>query len=674
MREPFSFSAHPPAPGFRRLFEPITIGCFEVRNRLVNTTHGSRLSESRDLRYLRERARGGAGLIGLHGSTGVASYAVGPGPASGTPDWDEKQVSPATSAGIRYFDNIAIPYMRKRADVVHAEGARCFAQVFHLGAAAHDTRVSPPVAPSSVADPYEAIAPHPLTSDEIEEVIVAFAHGIRRIREAGVDAAEIHGAHGYLVHQFLSPRFNRRTDQWGGTRGNRARFVLEIIKGARELVGADFPIGLRVGADGDGRQGLTTDELVETCRLLAPHVAYISVSNGSYSGLGDGYELAYVSPWYREPGHNAATAAAVRRAVDVPVIVTGRIADAAIAEGLLADGSADMIGMVRALIADPDLPRKVHRGEADRVRMCLGMSECHYIGPHRTPVTCAVNAAAGREAELEPSPARVPKKVVVVGAGPAGMEAARVAAGRGHQVFLCDRYRQLGGTVRLLASDPNRRNLKDHAVYFERELRQAGVELMLGNEVSADDIAEFGPDAVVVATGGVPTVPDVPGIAEGNVLQALGLLGERAARPAGQVLVVAALDKHLGAPTIAEFLSDQGCAVRLISEQPEFASGAEDGTRLALLHRLLSKGIEISLGYKLASVAGRSATITQTFTGREQRLDDVTVVLACGLRPNDRLASELTGKVAEVHLIGDALAPRRIMHATLEGARVGASL
>lgn len=662
------------AAGFRRLFEPITIGDFEVRNRIVNTAHGTRLSEARDLRYLKERARGGAGLVGLTGSGGVASYAVGPGPVSDSPEWDGKAVSPATPEGVRHYDSIVIPYMRKRADVVHAEGARCFAQVYHLGAAPHAQRIAPPIAPSPVADPYDALAPHPLVGDEIEELVATFAHAIRRVREAGVDAAEIHGAHGYLVHQFLSPYFNQRTDQWGGSRQNRVRFVLEVLNASRQLAGADFPIGIRLGTDGARDRGLTTEELVEICKLLAPHVAYISVSNGSYSGFGDGYELAYVSPWYKEPGYNAPAGRAVRQAVDVPVIVTGRIADAAIAEGILAEGSADLVGMVRALIADPDLPSKVQHGQADSVRMCLGMSECHYIGPHRAPVTCAVNAAAGREAEFEPSPTMAPKIVVVIGAGPAGMEAARVAASRGHRVYLCDRSRQLGGTVRLLAADPNRRNLKDHTVYFERELRRAGVEFMLGNEVTSDEIIAFGPDAVIVATGGVPVTPNVPGITDGRVVQGLELLGEHAVQPAGKALLVAGLDKHLGAPTMAEFLTDRGCAVQLISEQIDFAAGAEDGTRLALLHRLLRKGVEVSMGYKLTEVNDSAATITQTFGGREQQLEDVTVVLACGQLPDDHLAIELKDKIPEVHLIGDALAPRRIMHATLEGARVGTAL
>ena len=663
----------PVAPGFRRLFEPLTIGNFTIRNRIVNTMHGTGLGEARDLRYLQERARGGASLLGVHASGGVYGYALGPGPRSASSDWDAKALSPLTSAGIAHYDDTVIPGLRRRAEIIHAEGAKAFAQVYHSGAARHGAHVGPAMAPSSVADPYEAVVPHALTDEEIEELVVCFAHAIRRTREAGLDAAEIHGAHGYLVNEFLSPYFNRRDDQWGGTRANRVRFVQRVLHEARTMVGADFPIGIRIGVDGDGaRRGITVAELAEIARLLGPDVAYISVSGGNYAGFGDGLETAYVSPWSKEPAFNVAAAAAVKRVVDVPVIVTGRIIDPVIAEGILADGAADMIGMVRALIADPDLPNKARRGDAGAVRMCIGLSECHHIGPHRVPVTCAVNAAAAREDEMELVPAAVPRTVVVVGAGPAGMEAARVAARRGHEVFLADTRRTIGGTPAVLALDPNRRTMRDHSAYFETELRDAGVRLVLGNEVTADELVAFSPDIVVIATGGTPLVPEVPGIDGPNVVTAVDVL--RGAVVGDRVLVVGGLDAHLAGPTIAEFLADQGRTVELISEQFDFARAVEDGTRLPLMHRLMTKGVTVSLLHRLTGVSEGGADVVQSFGQLARRIDDVTVVLACGLVPNDRLARELQGRVPEVVVIGDALAPRRIMHATLEGARVANSI
>jgi 2,4-dienoyl-CoA reductase-like NADH-dependent reductase (Old Yellow Enzyme family)/thioredoxin reductase len=658
---------------FRRLFEPIRIGGVEVPNRIVNTTHGTGLGAERDVRYLQERARGGAGFIGVHSLGGVYGYALGPGPESPVPDWDGKALHPLSDEGLAFYDETTIPGLRRRAEVVHAEGAGCFAQVYHSGSARHGAIAGPVMAPSAVADPYEALVPHPLSEREIEELVWAFAHQIRRIEAAGLDAAEIHAAHGYLANQFLSPYANRRTDRWGGSTERRARFVLEVVGAARSLVAPDFPIGIRVGVDGDGRsRGITVDELTRIAEVVAGSVAYVSVSGGNYAGFGAGVETAYVSPWYREPAFNAEAASAVRRVVDVPVILTGRIADVALAESLLAEGAADMIGMVRALVADPDLPNKARAGRVEDIRMCLGMSECHAIGPHRVPMTCAVNAAAAREDELEIVPAAVPRTVAVIGAGPAGMEAARVAALRGHRVYLADRRRTIGGTPAVLALDPNRRNLRDHAAYFEGQLRTLGVELLLGNEVTADELAGFGVDVVVVATGGVPLVPDVPGIDGPSVVGVLDVLqgaavGERA-------VVVGGLEKHLGPPTVAELLADRGAAVELVSEQFDFAQGVEDGTRIPLRERLARKGVTVSLLHALVRVEADGPVVVDRLTGQERRVDGASVVLACGLLPDDALARALAGRVPEVHVIGDALAPRRMMHATLEGARLGVAL
>ena len=328
--------------------------------------------------------------------------------------------------------------------------------------------------------------------------------------------------------------------------------------------------------------------------------------------------------------------------------------------------------MVRALIADPDLPDKARRGRAEEIRACLGLSECHTVGPHRVPLTCAVNAAAAREDEMTITPAETRKAVVVVGAGPAGMEAARVAALRGHAVYLADRRRTIGGTPAVLALDPNRRNLRDHAAYFETQLSRLGVQLMLGNEVTADELIEFAPDAVIIATGGRPQVPDVPGADQPGVVHSLDVLGGAAV--GARVVVVGGLDKHLGPPTIAEFLANQGREVELVSEQFDFASGVEDATRFPLYQRLRGRGVRISMLHKLARVERGSVFVTDTVTGVERRVPDATVVLACGLVPDDHLARRLEGHIGEIHVVGDALAPRRIMHATLEGARAALAI
>lgn len=659
---------NPPA-NYRRVFESIAIGGVTVPNRIVNTTHSGNLEKSRELRYLRERARGGAGLLGLEGRLGVNTFDFGVAPRRESPAWDEAYPDPTTPEGIEFFDRVAIPRMQERAEVVHSEGAVCFGQVVHQGNAPHTVRIGPTVSPSSVMDTYDALMPRALDESQIKSIIIAHAHGIRRIRDAGIDVAEIHAAHGYLIHQFLSPATNRRTDKWGGSFDNRVRFLREIIAAAREMVGS-FPIGVRIGVDGDGAaRGMTVDDLVQVAAAVDKDVDYLSVSGGNYVGYGEGEELAYVSPWYKEPGFNASAAAAVKERTTVPVIVTGRIADMSIAEGLIKDGVADMVGMVRALIADPELPKKAREGRADDARMCLGLSECHHAGQYRTPMTCAVNAAAGREAEFEISTAAHPKTVIVVGAGPAGMEAARVAALRGHSVYLADDKRTIGGTPRILARDPNRRNLLDHSTYFETQFEKLDVEMVLGNRVTAAELVEFAPDAVVLATGGRAVIPEVLADAQ-RLVTALDVL-EGKVELKKNVVVVGGQDAHLAGPTISEFLQDQGCQVELISEQPDFARGSEDGTRIALMARLARKGVRVSLAHRLSRVDDAGVVVQDMFSKQERRLDDAMVVIACGLAPENELEAALRGLVPEVHVIGDALAPRRLMHATFEGARIG---
>lgn len=656
-------------PELKHLFQPLTIANFTVKNRIVFTPHGS------GLRYLQELARGGVGMIGMN--TGGAAYSVQPGlfHPDLAPRWDTHPPDPTTAEGQAFLDR-AIPNLRKITDALHAEGTKVYGQVYNAGAGAHADNMAPAIGVSEVPEPFDMNIPHVMTTDEVGGVIEAYAHGIRRVKAGGFDAAELHGAHGYLICEFLSPKFNNRTDKFGGSRDNRARFVLDILAGARRLAGADFPVGIRVGLDGDGHNGLTIEELAEIAKLLAPHVAFINVSGGNYTGLGDGLEIAYVSPWYVRPAHNAASAAAIKKAVgSLPVFVGGKITDPVLANELIADGSVDMVGVARALTADPDWAKKAQAGQVEEIRRCVGMNECHYIGAHRKPnVSCAVNAAAGREEEMERMPMTTnPKRVMVIGGGPAGMEAARVAALRGHQVTLYDRAPALGGTVRILAMDPNRRILNNIAEYFERQLPKAGVTIRLGEEVTPEMVARLNPDAVVVATGAVAHVPNIPGITSPHVVTGVRVLAGDA-KVGQKVLVVGEMDNHIAAGTLGEFLADRGKQVEVITEQVDWALGAEHPTRYVLLKRLLTKGVTLSTMTRLNAVDGYTAILLHTFTRKERHEPFDSIVLAAGRRANSSLGLALKGKVKELMLIGDSLAPRRVMHATLDGARAGRAL
>lgn len=660
---------------FPHLFEPLTVGRLTLRNRIVNPVHTTALREARELTYLQTVARGGAALVGIQAlRAGAIAYGVGPASRVAGSDWDQNPPSPVTAEGIAHYDKALIPYLGRRAEIIHAEGALCYAQLGHGGTVRPlGQLMAAPLGPSDVQDPFFATVPHALTDEEIGDLVEAFAQDARRVRESGVDAVELHCAHGTLLQAFLSPSSNRRSDRWGGDVARRTRFPQEILTRMREVAGEDFPIGVRLGRDAPGSdRGATVEELVEAAELLAPLVAFISISDGSHVGFGDGYETAYVSPWYKETAFAAPTSAAVRAAVDVPVLVSGRINDPATAEQVLADGSADLVGLVRPLIADPEFPTKARDGRAGEIRPCLAINECHTVGRSRVPVTCAVNAAAGRETEMTIVPADAPKVVAVVGAGPAGMEAARVAALRGHRVVLHDAARTLGGTVRLLAEDANRRNLADHARYFESRLPALDVELQLGREVRADDLLDRGFDAVIVATGARPRLPDVPGLPAANVVTVLDVLRGTYPRTS-RVVVVSGTDNQIAAPSVAELLADRGHRVELVSERFDFADGVEDGTRVPLVFRLRKKSVEITPLTRLVAVGGGGADLVDVATGHERRLDEVTVVLACGRLPDDGLARELAGRMP-VQLAGDALSPRRIMHATVEGARAAMAL
>jgi 2,4-dienoyl-CoA reductase-like NADH-dependent reductase (Old Yellow Enzyme family)/thioredoxin reductase len=660
---------------FRHLYEPIEIGHLTLRNRIVNPVHTTALREARELAYLQTLARGGAALVGVQAlQAGAIAYRVGPTSPVAGGDWDQNPLSPLSAEGIAYYDKALVPFLSRRAEIIHAEGALCYAQLGHGGTVRPlGQLMTAPLGPSNVADPFFATVPHALTGEEIGDLVEAFAQDARRVRESGTDAVELHCAHGTLLQAFLSPDYNRRTDRWGGDVARRARFAQQILTRMREVAGDDFPIGVRLGRDAPGSdRGMTVEDLVETAKLLAPLVAFISISDGSHVGFGDGYETAYVSPWYKEPAFAARTSAAVRSAVDLPVLVSGRINDPATAERVLSDGAADLVGLVRPLIADPEFPAKVRDGRAGEVRKCLALNECHTVGRSRVPVTCSVNAAPGRETEMAIAPADIRKVIAVVGAGPAGMEAARVAALRGHHVVLHDAAPTLGGTVRVLAEDANRRNLRDHAEYFESQLPKLDVELRLGRAVAADDLVGSGFDAVIVATGATDRLPVVPGVADANVTTALDVL--RGGLPAtSRVVVVSGTDNQIAGPAIAEFLADRGHEVEFVSERFDFADGVEDGTRIPLVYRLRKKSIDITPLTRLVGVGGGGADLVDVATGHGRRLDDVTVVLACGRLPNDGLARELAGRVP-VQLAGDALSPRRIMHATVEGARAAIAL
>jgi len=651
---------------FPHLRQPIALGNITVPNRIMFTTHGPRLSQPRYLRYLEERARGGVGLMGFNlGPLGLMQFPFGPGRASAAnaADLDAVPFHPLTAEGRAYYDS-QIPAYRAWADTVHAHGAKCVGQLYHAGAAQHTDIFQPTVAPSPVADEYEHHNPHALTGEEIADLVEAYALCARRAVIAGYDGIELHAAHGYLPHQFLSPLFNRRADGYGGGLENRMRFLLEIFRAVRDAVGGML-IGVRLTTPDHVEGGLTIDDIVAVSkRLEAEGAGYVSFSGGSYAGLRGGANLPYVAPAFVAQGPNLGTSAAVKRAVEIPVIVAGRMVDFDLAEWAVADGQADMIGMVRALIADPHAIAKAFSGQVRTVTPCIGGNECHY----GRAVACATNPVAGREAEMEIVPAAAPRHILIVGAGPAGLECAATAAERGHRVTLVDRRSELGGFLIPLAEASQQAEFGKYLTHMRERIGALGIELRLGVEADTGLVRDMAPDTVVLATGAA-----YGAVPEGAVDAAMAL--ENPSALGQSVAVAGGLDDHLPPLLLADFLARGERKVTLLTENLSPGSALEIASLVMLTKRLLDSETAILPTTAAVGLTVEGLRIRNSLTGKPGLIPGIDTLVTVGPRvPNDRLAGEFRVLNVPVHLIGDALSPRRMLHATLDGGRLGRTL
>ncbi len=649
---------------FPHLRQPIRLGPLTIPNRIMLTTHGPRLSQPRYLRYIEERAKGGVGLMGFNlGPLGLMQMPLGPGRANaaGMADLDVVPPHPLTAEGQAYYDGL-IPGYRAWAEAAHAHGAKCIGQLYHPGAAQHTDTFQPIIAPSPVADAYERHNPHALTTGEIADLIRAYALCARRAVQAGYDGVELHAAHGYLPQQFLSAATNLRTDGYGGSFENRMRFLAEIYQAVRDAVGADYLIGIRLTAPEPVENGLTVDDLIATCRLLAAlGIGYVGISGGSYAGLRGPNDLPYVAPAFVPQGPNVSAAAAIKQALDIPVIVSGRIADFDIAERIVASGEADMVGMVRALIADPHAIAKSFAGKP--VTPCIGGNECHY----GRAVACAANPAAGREAEMEIVPATVPKRLLIVGAGPAGLECAAAAAERGHHVVLADRRAELGGALVLVAKASQQSDSGKYIDHMRRRIEAARVEVRLNVEADAALVRDVRADAVVLATGasygaqlgGAPVFSATRAIESPDALDA-------------HVAIVGGLEDHLPPLVLADFIARTGRRVTLLTETVSPSPAVEMASLVLFLRRLSKAGVTVLTMTAATGFTDGVLTTRNSLTGELGRIESVdSVVIAGGRTPDDGLAASFRSLGLPVHVIGDALSPRRMLHATLDGARLG---
>jgi len=637
------------------LFEPIEVGRMSVKNRVVmapmERNYANRdgtVSERTKVNY-EARARGGVGWI----------------------DVEATFIDPV-GRGRRYQLGIdrdeCVDGLRELVEIVHAHGVKIGIELQHSGrCTSHAVSGSQPVAPSALPEPASGgDMPRELTLAEIAEIIVRHGQAARRAAAAGFDAVEFHSAHGYLPFSFLSPITNLRTDEYGGSFENRMRFSLEAIAAFKANVPDHVTIGCRFSADEFQRGGITLADAVQYALALeAAGVEYLSVSAGVYATVNRIVpEMDVQAGWLL--GH----AAAIKEAVSIPVIAVSRFTDPRDADRAIADGKADLVAFGRAFLADPEFPRKAQEGRLEEIVSCIGVNTgCLVRMAGQRDVACVVAPATGREREFAVTPAAEPGRVVVVGGGPAGMEAARVAAERGHTVSLYERQDALGGLARLAGRLPHRGGWNTMVREAEGRLRRAGVEVHLGQEVGPSELRDAAADTLIIATGAEFVQPLIPG-ADGGLLDAATVL-EGGEAPADHVVVAGGGAIGLG---VSEWLIERGARVSLVVEQEQLED--PDG-QTGLVDRLLESGsVDVHRDRQLQALHNGSVVIARAGAiGAldEQELDGVgAVVLAGARRPTGGLAwlARQERLATHVHTIGDCDQPRSALEAVAEGALV----
>ncbi len=650
--------------GFPHLFSPLAVGPMRLGNRVVVSGHGSKLQKGGRLTeayiaYQAARAAGGAAMV----TTEILMV-------------DERARYNANSIVVTR-DEIIEDFARL-AGAIHAHDSRIVGQLFHPGfelTGGDDGSIRVAWAPSAVANERRKLVPRPMPAAMIEEVVGLFGDGGRRLEAAGIDGAEVVASHGYLPAQFLSEATNRRDDRWGGSFDNRLRFLREIGRDIRAKTGPGFALGLRISGSEHGLDALGDDIVVEVCRALdADNVwDWFSVTLGASAELGAAD--AIIAPMGSEPNHAVPLAARVKAAVDAPVIVTGRINQPAAAEEIVASGQADLVGMVRGLIADPQWPNKARAGRADDIRVCIACNQACIGHNHKGfAVSCIQNPVSGREIEFrDVAPATDAKRILIAGAGPAGMKAAVAAAERGHRVTLCEADERIGGQVLLAQLLPGRGEFGGVLTNLAREIAQRGIETRTRTRVDRALIEAEGPDAVVVATGGAPRRPAFEGDDTITALDPWQIL-QGGANVGGRVLIAdwAADWTALG---IAELLAREGRHVRVATSASTAGEMVPLYTRNPWLARLHDLGVEFLPYLRLFGADGETVYLQHILSGAAVLAEDVdTLVLSYGQRANDNLLADLDDLDVEVHGIGDCLAPRTAEEAILEGLRLGVAI
>jgi 2,4-dienoyl-CoA reductase-like NADH-dependent reductase (Old Yellow Enzyme family)/thioredoxin reductase len=654
---------------FKSLFSPIKVGNVLLPNRITFSGHVARFyppdepPNERQLHYLLARAKGGVGMI--------MSGPHFPFPLSTT--------APPTA----YQSDDIIPALRKFTDAFRQYPTKVFAQLNHWGAYRPSRVVggsiwnSSPVWKRNMSLPGFQEVPHAMDKDDIKRFVEEHGKGARRLKEGGFDGIELTAIHGGLLHTFLSPIYNTRTDEYGGSLENRLRIIIETIAAIREAIGPDMALGIRFTGDDlldwawwTKNRGNTLDEGIETAKMLEATglVDYIFACAG-------GSGAAHIPPSYYPLGAFTYIPAAIKEVVNLPVVAVARINDPMLAENILANNQADIIAMCRGLIADPEWPNKARDGRPEEIRRCVACNEgCIGRVGLGMAVTCAINYEAGREYILpDITQAETRKKVMIVGGGAAGLETARVAALRGHQISLFEKEDILAKALTIAAKAPAREDWEEVRRYYKHQVDLLGVDVRLGVTVTPEMVMEGSWDVVVVATGAKPFIPEFPGSDGDNIVEMHQVLQNEV--EVGERVLVVAYENHMHGLTTADFLASRGKRVELINESLWIGGMVDNHTLQTIYTRLHMNDVVMTPSTGLKEVRGNTAVLYNLLTGKEKEIEGIDTVVTCtDGRQDDSLYYALKGKVKELYEVGQCVSPRQLLESVADGHQIGRAL
>ncbi|MFD6439066.1 FAD-dependent oxidoreductase [Peribacillus sp. NPDC060186] len=650
---------------FKNLFSSIEIGKIELKNRIMITAHQTNhvvdgIPTSEMTAYHVARAKGGVGLIILEAAAVHKSGML-------------------TGQTIAGYDKKIIPAYSEIVEQVHNYGTKVFVQLFHGGreVIAKDYR-NPAWAPSAEPSLRFGAMPRPMSLEDIEEVIEGFALSAKLAKESGLDGVEIACSHGYLPSQFWSSHTNHRTDQYGGSFENRMRFTIELLERIWKEVGKDFTVGIRMSADEMTLDGTTVADAVKIVEYLVERVQldFIDVTSGDSSTYSGSTHIAPASPM--KHAYNAPHAFKIRMAGAVPVFVGTRVIDPVEAEQIVATGKADIVGMTRALIVDPEMPNKAKRGEVNSIDACIGcLQAC--IGHYHKGLTigCVQNPMAGKEQELLPlkQHSRIKQRVVIVGAGPAGLHAALTADSQGHEVILVDQCKEIGGLLQTMRRAPMRQELAETMIdNYSRKLATSKIDIRLEQKVNYEYLTELKPDAIICAVGSRPYLPHVEGVKDPRVIIVDNLFS-RNPKTVGQRVLVFDFGGDWAGIEAALFLKEKGNDVTLVTAKLHIGQEIHQYLRNEYLKKLYQLNVILKPHYDFGGINNDKVIIRNLFSHDIEEIEDWdTIVLSLGRVPNVELYEQVKGVAPFVHQIGDCLAPRTLEEATYEGMMSGLNL